>query len=166
MIAAIEKMESHEGRLCVAGKFSPDSLRKEAEEMPGWDRAILYPWLSRAELAALLGNVRGGLVLFHPEANHLAAQPNKIFEYMSAGLPVIASNFPLWKEIIEGNRCGLCVDPLDPGAISAAMDWVLANPTEAMAMGARGRRAVEETYNWPREAQKLVAFYRALLAEK
>ena len=103
-----------------------------------------------------------GLLLFHPEPNHVDAQPNKMFEYMSSGLPVIASNFPLWKQIVEGNQCGLCVDPLDPAAIAAAIDYIVSHPEEARAMGENGKKAVDEKYNWGAESIKLISLYRSL----
>ena len=113
--------------------------------------------LSRSEVAALLARASVGLVLFHPIRNYVNAQPNKMFEYMAAGLPVIASDFPLWWTIIKSTGCGLLADPLDPAAIAKAMVWVLRHPTEAAEMGQRGQRAVAEKYNWERQADRLIA---------
>lgn len=79
---------------------------------------------------------------------------------MSAGIPVIASDFPLWKEIVEGSGCGLLVNPLDPEAIAEAIKWLLENPEKAETMGKRGRKAIEECYNWDKESVKLISFYR------
>jgi glycosyltransferase involved in cell wall biosynthesis len=87
-----------------------------------------------------------------------------MFEYMAAGIPVIASDFPLWREIVEGNHCGLCVDPLDSKAIALAIDWLLEHPEEAEKMGKNGQRAVRERYNWDNEAETLLAAYKTLLA--
>ncbi|MFG9891780.1 glycosyltransferase, partial [Pseudomonas aeruginosa] len=67
--------------------------------------------------------------------------------YMSSGIPVIASNFPLWREIVEGSNCGICVDPLSPAAIAEAIDYLVSNPCEAAALGRNGQRAVNERYN-------------------
>ena len=104
--------------------------------------------------------MRCGLVLFRPAPNHLEAQPNKLFEYMSAGLPVIASDFPAWRELVEGTGAGLLVDPDDPQAIAHAIAWILRHPAEAEQMGRRGREAVYRDFNWDREAEKLAACYR------
>jgi glycosyltransferase involved in cell wall biosynthesis len=82
---------------------------------------------------------------------------------MAAGLPVIASNFPLWKEIVEGNACGLCADPLKPQAIAEAAEYMITHPEEAMQMGENGRKAVEQKYNWEKEAETLVSLYRRLV---
>ena len=82
---------------------------------------------------------------------------------MSAGIPVIASDFPLWREIIEGNDCGICVDPLDPKAIAKAIDFVITNPDRAEQMGRNGQRAVQEKYNWGIEEKKLLGLYDRLI---
>lgn len=164
MVKALERVENTDIRLRMLGKFNSQPLQQETQNLDGWKRVAFEGWADRQAVAATLGQVRAGLVLFLPEPNHVSAQPNKLFEYMSAGLPVIASDFPLWRQIVDGAGCGVLVDPNDPSAIAGAMDWILANPEEAEAMGQRGQRAVNETYNWDREAQKLVEFYRDRLS--
>jgi glycosyltransferase involved in cell wall biosynthesis len=82
---------------------------------------------------------------------------------MCAGIPVIASDFPLWRDIIAGNDCGLLVDPMDPKAIAEAIDYLVTHPQEAQRMGANGRRAVDERYNWAVEERKLLVFYERVL---
>jgi hypothetical protein len=82
---------------------------------------------------------------------------------MAVGIPVIASDFPLWRRIIDGSGCGLLVDPLNTKSIVDAMRWILEHPKEAQAMGRRGRQAVERTYNWENEAAKIVSLYNKLL---
>jgi glycosyltransferase involved in cell wall biosynthesis len=81
---------------------------------------------------------------------------------MSAGLPVIASDFPLWKEIIEINNCGICVSPDEPQQIADAVDNLAANPYKAYQMGQNGKKAVNGKYNWLIEEKKLLAVYQRL----
>jgi glycosyltransferase involved in cell wall biosynthesis len=151
-------------RLELAGPFAPASLEKSLKSSDGWACVKYNGQLSRNEMAQMLSRARIGLVLFHPKPNHVDAQPNKMFEYMSAGIPIVTSNFPLWKQIVEGTRCGLVVNPLDSVAIARAIEWLLRNPEEAERMGQRGKTAVEEQYNWEPEAKKLVGLYERLLS--
>lgn len=151
-----------EVRLKLAGTFSSGADRERATTLAGWRHVDECGQVDRAAVASLLRQVRAGLVLFHPDPNHVEAQPNKLFEYMSAGLPVIASDFPLWRELIERERCGLLVDPLDVDAIARAIEFVVTHTEEAEAMGRRGRLAVERTYNWSSESRKLIALYQSL----
>lgn len=149
-------------RLNLGGRFSEQALEEEVKKYQGWNRANELGFIDRMGVREVLGRSVAGLVTLHPVINYLDALPVKMFEYMATGIPVIASNFPLWREIVEGNDCGLCVDPLDPKAIAAAIDFIINNPERARQMGDNGKRAVLEKYNWNIEEQKLLAFYEKL----
>jgi glycosyltransferase involved in cell wall biosynthesis len=82
---------------------------------------------------------------------------------MAAGLPVVASDFPLWREFLGNGECGLTVDPFDPSSAAQAIRWLLEHPEEAEHMGAKGRQKVLENYCWEKEAVKLLGFYDQLL---
>ncbi|WP_104204265.1 glycosyltransferase family 4 protein [Billgrantia saliphila] len=164
IVRAMENVES-DCRLQLAGDFKTLALEQEVMTYTGWERVEAHGYLDRAGVRRIMASSIAGLVTLHPIINYLDALPVKMFEYMSAGLPVIASDFPLWREIIEGSDCGLCVDPLDPEAIAQAIDFVVANPERAREMGDNGRRAVTERYNWQQEERKLLNTYRALSAD-
>jgi glycosyltransferase involved in cell wall biosynthesis len=147
-------------QLRLAGKFAITETEVRAKAMPDWSEVRYEGWKSRQGIADILADGRAGLVLLKPVEHELVSLPIKLFEYMAAGLPVISSDFPVWREVVESANCGLIVDPLDPDAIVAAMQWILDHPDEAEALGRRGRQAVEDQYNWEREGAALVAFYR------
>lgn len=147
-------------RLRLAGSFAASEMERRAMTMPEWSAVRFEGWTSREGVASILADSRAGLVVLKPVENEMVSLPIKLFEYMAAGVPVISSDFPLWREIVETADCGLLVDPLNLDTIVAAMQWVTDNPDEAQAMGQRGRRAVEDQYNWEQEAATLVAFYR------
>jgi glycosyltransferase involved in cell wall biosynthesis len=163
MVEALALTRSDTG-MTLAGRFEDAGTRADVVPLAGWQKVREAGFLSRPDVRDLLGRSIAGMVVFLPEPNHIAAQPNKIFEYMSAGLPIIASDFPLWREVIEGSECGICVDPLDPAAIAAAIDRLAEDPALASRLGHNGRRAVEERYNWEIEERRFLEFYERLLA--
>jgi glycosyltransferase involved in cell wall biosynthesis len=166
MVDAVNLLDnSFSHPLILAGPIMPDALVK-AQGRPGWKRVSAIGKYSIAELPDLLANARVGLVVFRPLSNHLDSYPTKLFEYMAAGLPVIASNFPLWRSIVGDYNCGLLVDPLDPEDIARAIQYLLTNDDVAKQMGARARELVWSNYNWVTEGRKLVAFYDHLRAEQ
>jgi glycosyltransferase involved in cell wall biosynthesis len=159
--AALLRSDAH---ITIAGQFSESALEQEVSHYPGWTRVRRLPHQNRSGVRDVMAASMAGLVTLHPEPNYLDALPVKMFEYMAAGIPVIASDIPLWRGIVEASGCGVCVDPRDPGAIAAAIDLFVRHPQLAQSMGANGRRAVIERYNWPQEADKLLAFYARLAA--
>lgn len=150
-------------RLIMAGTWSSDELRLRMAEEPGWEQVDYLGHIGRDEVSRVLSESLAGLVTLHPIPNYLDALPVKMFEYMAAGLPVIASDIPLWRNIIDECGCGVCVDPLDPKAIGDAIDYILDNPDVAERMGHQGRESVKEKYNWYREEGKLTGFYHSLI---
>jgi glycosyltransferase involved in cell wall biosynthesis len=150
-------------RLNLAGKFADPGFETEVKSRGGWRQVNELGFLDREGINAILSQSRIGLVTLHPVINYLDALPVKMFEYMSAGIPVIASDFPLWRSIVEESKCGLLVDPMNPGEIAAAITRLLSNPDEAETMGKNGRKAVLEKYNWAVEEQKLYSFYERIL---
>jgi glycosyltransferase involved in cell wall biosynthesis len=150
-------------RLNLVGKFSERILEEKIKKYENWTKVNKFGFLSSWEAREVMAKSCIGIVTLHPEPNHINSQPTKMYEYMSAGLPVIASNFSLFREIIEGNQCGICVDPLNPKAIGDAMQYLVDNPQEAKQMGKNGRKAIEQKYNWRSEEKKLLTLYKDLL---
>lgn len=162
MVEAMAFVDS-DARLVIGGRFFNSELELSVKDNLGWNKTDYLGWLNRDGVKRLLSDSVAGLVTLHPVINYLDALPVKMFEYMAAGLPVIASNFPLWEKIVLGNHCGLCIDPLDPQSIAKAIDYLVANPEEAEKMGANGQNAVNERYNWSIEEGKLLSFYESLI---
>jgi glycosyltransferase involved in cell wall biosynthesis len=166
MVRAIEQVATRQPvRFVLAGRFDTPALEARVRALPAWRHVDYRGVLPRASVAPVFAEARLGLVLFHPTANHVESQPNKLFEYLAAGLPVVASHFPLWRQIIEGARCGLVVDPRDSSAIASAIGWLLEHPAEAEAMGARGREVVRQRLNWSQEEVALLECYARILCD-
>ena len=146
-------------QLRLVGNWDDAAMPEALSSVPGWERTTFVGPLGRQGVTEELERAAAGLVILHPEPNYVMSEPVKLFEYMAAGLPVIASDFPLCREIINHARCGLLVDPLNPEEIAAAIEYVLTHPVEAEQMGRRGRQAVQEQYNWANEEKKLLRFY-------
>ena len=151
-----------EARCAIAGNVDPPELEKELSSLAGCRAVDWLGWRSRQEVASLLSRARIGVLAFQPVANHTESLPTKLFEYMSAGIPVIASDFPVWRKIIDSAGCGLLVDPSDPRAIAEAAVWLFGHPEEAEQMGRRGATAVKAHYTWSGEQAKLLGLYSRL----
>jgi len=153
-------------KLTLVGTIGETGLEARLKKHPGWKRVDYLGQQPRGAVAGLLAASRAGIVTFLPAPNHDKNQPNKLFEYMAAGIPVVCSHFPRWKKIMEDARAGICVDPADPAAIDAAVSYLLSHPEESRAMGLAGRKAMESAYNWKPEEEKLFELYRKILEAK
>lgn len=160
MIAALSIADAW---LILAGPFEDAEIEREVREMPEWERVEYCGVVSREQARDIMARSVGGLLFFHPEPNHVNALPNKMFEYMAGGLPVLCSDFPAWKNLLAQTSTGLCCSPTDPRAIAALMTYVIDHPSEAGEMGSRGRQAVASAYRWEAEGEKLIQLYDEVL---
>jgi glycosyltransferase involved in cell wall biosynthesis len=164
MVAAMNLLPAElKAEFMLAGNFSPLDFKDEVAAIPGWNRVRSLGYQSRESVARLLGQCRVGLVMLHPTPNYIESYPVKLYEYMAAGLPVIASDFPLWRDIIEEIGCGVLADPMNPESIAEQIQWMLTHPEEAEKMGQRGRSAAIAKFNWDSELPKLLQVYKEML---
>jgi glycosyltransferase involved in cell wall biosynthesis len=163
LIELVDAMEHVDAELELAGRFDSTFAPSELESRPGWRRVRYHGRVGREEVAALLRRAGVGVLPLRRSPNHAISWPVKLFEYMAAGLPVVATDVAPWNEIIARHRCGVCVPSEDPRALAAAIAQVLADPAEAREMGERGRAAAVEHYSWESQEATLLGLYEELL---
>lgn len=160
-------------RLLVRGEFDP---RADIER---WAKRFItenhleenVQFLERvdsyAEVFEIIKPCLAGVILLQPQrGNDWTNQPSKLFEFMLAGVAVVASNFPEIARVVNDAQCGWLVDPTKPEAIATALCSVLENQKEAIRRGSSGRRAVEDKYNWRNAENVLLEIYQRLCEKK
>jgi glycosyltransferase involved in cell wall biosynthesis len=100
-----------------------------------------------------------GCVFYEDNPNNRVGIPNRLFEYMYCGIPIIASDFPELRKVVESSGCGILIDSENPEAIAGAIETLLNNPSMASEMGKKGRKALEETYAYHNDLKKTIDFY-------
>lgn len=131
---------------------------KETQQKKWFYKGIL----NREKVERLYSICDVGVCISKKTRNNFYALPTKLFEYMRAGLPIVASEFPLWKEIIQGANCGVCVNENNLEDICSKINYLLDHPEEASILGKNGQHAVKQKYNWSIEEKKLLQVYKDL----
>jgi glycosyltransferase involved in cell wall biosynthesis len=151
-------------RLRLVGVFTPASEEQPLRErLRGLEEAAdIVPWVPYDQIAAVLRGADVGLVLLQPEPRYVAALPVKLFEYMAAGLPVVANDYPLVAAIVRETRCGALVDPTDAQAAAEIIRQWWKHPDQARAAGENGRQAILGKYNWEAIMERLAELYASL----
>ena len=167
LVAALDLLPTENpARLLLAGRVFPEIFLDQLRPLPGWKRVEFLGFQSRPDVARCLGRARVGMVTLRSTPNHLHSIPVKMFEYLAAGLPIIASDFPFWRSLLDKHNCALFVDPSKPAEISKAIQWILDHPDDARQMGERGIAAVRTEFNWETQVPHLVATYERLAQKK
>jgi len=158
----IQAVENLDVKLIIAGKFFDKIFEDEIKSLKGWRKVDFRGFVSREEVKSILKESIAGLVTLHPTPSYIEAYPVKMFEYMSSGIGVIASDFPLYRKFMEESNCGVCINPLKVMAIEEAIDNMVKNLDETKKMGRRGKNIIKSKYNWQVEEQKLFKLYSEL----
>ncbi len=149
--------------LLLGGNFRPQSYESEVMKSKGWKYVEFKGFLSRDEVKDVLSRAKIGVVTLHPTDSYLEAIPVKMFEYMAAGIAIIASDFPYYKELLREYKCAVFVNPLDKEQIATVTSALLANDTKTEQMGENAKKAVVQYFNWNNEEAKLFAMYAELI---
>lgn len=126
------------------------------------DRVCFVDAVPPDELLPLTASATIGLIPYQPiSLNNKLALPNKIFEYLSVGLPVAASDIPELRNVVVGERCGAVFDPFDPSSIAGAVRTLL-DPANLPTVRAAALQ-YGSVNTWERERMILLDAYERLL---
>ncbi|REA59291.1 group 1 glycosyl transferase [Dyadobacter luteus] len=163
LVAAIASM-THQYPDLTVHLFGPVRFQeKDAEQLPDYHRVkkhlIFYGYTDLKKALPYAKHCIAGIALLKPVADYPDSYTTKIFEYMALNLPVITSDFPLYKDVVQKSDCGFCIPPDNASLLSKAMEWIISTPDKARIMGNNGRLAAEKHYNWEKEQHYLLKFY-------
>lgn len=139
----------------LPGMIASSPAADRIHVLPAVPPQELHDWVAAADIVAM--------PIQPSTLNHRLTTPNKLFEAMAAGVPIVASDLPGMATIVTETGCGVLCDPTDPESVAAAIRRLLDAPTsEREAFGRRGLAAAHETYNWETQAQILFGEYSRL----
>jgi len=149
ILDAMQKVK--EIRYEIAGYIDPSHLEALSKHKV-FDRVKFHGRIPWSKMQEFYHKNRLGVVVYDYKLNlgyKLGSYgTNKIFEYMETGLPFICTDYILWKEIVDENNCGICVEPGNTEQIANAIQYLIDQPELAYQMGQNGRKAVLNKYNW------------------
>ena len=142
-------------RLAAASDLADPRLGPRVRILPAVPPTDLLDWVTCADVVAM--------PIQPTTLNHRLTTPNKLFEAMAVGVPVVASDLPGMAPVVRETGCGVVCDPTDPAAIAAAIREILeASPDERHGYRARALDAAHATYCWESQVEALLAEYGRL----
>ncbi|MEN8907554.1 MAG: glycosyltransferase family 4 protein, partial [Clostridiales bacterium] len=158
----VQAINGTDTKLILGGRFPDENFFQSIIKINSWKQVDFLGYLSRKDVQRVYNISIAGLVILHPTKSFYYSLPVKMFEYMAMGLPVIATNIPLWKEIIDKYNCGICVTYDNIEEIAEAIKKLVSLPKLAAKLGENGKIAVHNHFNWEEEEKKLLNFYKDL----
>ena len=159
----VSAMENIDATLILAGKFDTPELEKKVKDLKGWQKVDFRGYVGRAEIRTILSECTIGFLLLHPEPNYVESQPIKLFEYMMAGVAVVASDFSYWKDHLINDKLACFVDPTNLTQIVSVVNDLLKDDHARINMVGLSRRWAAERFSWETESKKLVEFYKKIV---
>jgi len=154
-------------RLAFIGDGKVKAALEQRAEREGLDNCLFYPPRSKLEIAQVTASLDIGLmVLKDVPAFYYGTSPNKFFDYVSSGLPVL-NNYPGWlADLIEKNQCGVGVPPRDAKAFADALEQLSADFGACKQMGDASRRLAESSFSRNRLAKEFCEWLEGVGARK
>lgn len=152
-------------QLKLIGSIHPTLKKKVLDKIIEYKLEEVIKWYGRLPYEQIWEHcfsANVGLCLLKPIPNYVDSMATKIFEYMAAEIPVIASDFPSWEKLINEHSCGFTSDPLNSENVVSIIEKIENSPVLAKQLGVNGREAYENNYSWKSEEKKLLSFYESL----
>jgi glycosyltransferase involved in cell wall biosynthesis len=139
------------------GKEKPGLVARAAEW--GLTNVVFLPPVAKEAVPDVLAGADCGVAILKPLALYATTYPNKVFDYMAAGRPVVLAIDGVIRQVIEEEQAGLATPPGDPAALAEAVRRLAADRGTARRMGQRGREAVVRRFDRRRQAKLLEATF-------
>lgn len=140
-----------------------EKLKSRIETLQLLDKVELTGRMEWTRAMEIVSRATIGMCLLLPVPNFTTCLATKILEYMTCGVPVLASSFDHWSKYVEGEKTGMMVDPENLDQVTDTCLKMLADPDQLEQMGKNGITAVREKYNWNTEFNELLRCYDNLL---
>jgi glycosyltransferase involved in cell wall biosynthesis len=153
-------------QMLFAGKYEKGmkgELMNQAKDDKTSDILRIDSMLSWEENFKRTAKAYCGCVFYEDNPNNRVGIPNRLFEYIYCGLPIVATDFPELRKIIEDTKCGILVNSEDPKSIAKGFNFLLNNPDEATKMGELGKKAIEKKYGYHIDLENTINFYKKLI---
>jgi glycosyltransferase involved in cell wall biosynthesis len=145
------------------GKEKP-ALQLQAQQL-GLSNLLFVPPVPKNEMPDVLASADACIAILKPLELYKTTYPNKVFDYMAAGRPVICAIDGVIRQVVEEAGAGSFVQPGDPQAMAAAIQSMAANPAKARQMGEAGRSYIEKKFNRATIAEQLMILLEDLRNE-
>lgn len=160
MVEAMAIVKSR-AQLLLLGSWRSKAYKEECMQSEGWKYCTYKGQLPLEDAYMMVKKSDIGIINFLPLENHLHSMPNKAFEYMAAGLPMVMSNFTFWEKLFS--ECALFSDPNNPKQLSEKIIAFATNDALRREMGLVSRKLIDDKYSWEKESEKLIDLYRSVL---
>lgn len=162
ILEALENLQNEGVQIrfeCV-GPIFEEETKKEVERYMGVLKKVnFYGELPPADAWRVISKCHVGIAMLMPIPNYVESYPTKLFEYLALGLPVLTSNFEIYKPIVEENVVGFCIDPLDLAQFEQKLKELYKSPELVSEMSKKALKVLQSRYSWELEFNKLLAFY-------
>lgn len=149
-------------RLNLAGRAAPEIL-SALKTRAGWEKVIFHGQVDPDQARNIILESKIGVVVETDNPHSREGLPTKMFEYFAAGIPVIASDFPILRPIVLENNCGLLIEPNSPIKLAEAVNYYDENPEILEEHSKNAWRVSRTKFNWESEGASLVKAYSSLI---
>lgn len=152
----------------VTSRFASEDFRArflaEVDRRALTDIVQVLPYVRPDEIMSVLGKATIAITPNLRVTQQINGVHTKLFEYMAAGLPIVASDLPHQVKVVGEEGVGLLAKPEDPESFVKCIEELLDDREKAGRLGRRGREVFREKYSWESQMPRLREFYKAILA--